>query len=268
MEIGGGDMWREAAATWCGRAGAADAPATAGAVRPDGDDAAALEGGAQAADGTPAGGRGEEEGGAAEMAAGRVCERAEGGDSDARAANPSQAHRKRSLETFQPLRGMLQGSSSNRGGVSSADTGRVRVVRLANVAAGEEDGRRVKRARRGAGRARMVRWGDGRWLVAEEEGEEEEDDAGAADSDGDRGNRNEAEGEGEGDRGDTDDGATVDSGEEEDRRRGVWECEADIVEAAEARRGYSVAAAWDEGAMIQMMARVRNPTMRWRYGDG
>ena len=109
----------------------------------------------------------------------------------------------------------------------------------------------------------MVRWGDGRWLVAEEE-----DDAGAADSDGDRGNRNEAEGEGEGDRGDTDDGATVDSGEEEDRRRGVWECEADIVEAAEARRGYSVAAAWDEGAMIQMMARMRNPTMRWRYGDG
>ena len=193
-----------------------------------------------------------------------MCEHAEGGGSDVRAANPSQTCRKRSLETFQTLRGMLQGRNSNSNrGARGAGTGRVRVVRLANVAAEEEDGRRAKRARRGAGGVRTVRWGDGRWLVTEEE-----DDDGATDSDSDRGNRNEAEGAEEGVRGDTDDGATVDSGEGEDRRRSVWECEADIVEAAEARRGYSVAAAWDEGAMIQMMARMRNPTMRWRYGDG
>ena len=33
------------------------------------------------------------------------------------------------------------------------------------------------------------------------------------------------------------------------------------------RRGYTIAAAWDEGAMIQAMARMDNPTLRWRYGD-
>ena len=60
----------------------------------------------------------------------------------------------------------------------------------------------------------------------------------------------------------------MDSDEREERRRGVWECEADIMERAEARRGYTVAAAWDEGAMIQLMARMRNPTLQWRYGDG
>ena len=137
------------------------------------------------------------------------------------------------------------------------------MVSLARVAAEDEDRRCVKRARRGAGSARRVRWEDGRWLVVEEEG-----DTGEAGSDGDRRDRNEEGGEGQADRGDTDDGATIDGGEGEDRRRGVWECEAGIVEAAEARRGYSVAAAWDEGAMIQMMARTRNPTMQWRYGDG
>ena len=108
-----------------------------------------------------------------------------------------------------------------------------------------------------------MRWEAGRWLV-----EEVEDGAGEVGSDGDRGDRNEEGGDGQDDRGDTDDGATIDGGEGEDRRRGVWECEADIVEAAEARRGYSVAAAWDEGAMIQIMARMRNPTLQWRYGDG
>ena len=25
--------------------------------------------------------------------------------------------------------------------------------------------------------------------------------------------------------------------------------------------------AWDEGAMIQAMSRMDNPTLRWRYGD-
>ena len=33
------------------------------------------------------------------------------------------------------------------------------------------------------------------------------------------------------------------------------------------RRGYTAGAAWDEGAMIQAMARMDNPTLRWRYGD-
>ena len=36
----------------------------------------------------------------------------------------------------------------------------------------------------------------------------------------------------------------------------------------ESRRGYTVGAAWDEGNMIQAMARLKNPTIAWRYGDG
>ena len=36
----------------------------------------------------------------------------------------------------------------------------------------------------------------------------------------------------------------------------------------ESRRGYTVGAAWDEGNMIQAMARLKNPTITWRYGDG
>ena len=62
--------------------------------------------------------------------------------------------------------------------------------------------------------------------------------------------------------------AEVDSLEDEERRRGVWEVEAMAVEYTEARRGYTLAAAWDEGAMIQAMARMDNPTLRWRYGGG
>ena len=27
-------------------------------------------------------------------------------------------------------------------------------------------------------------------------------------------------------------------------------------------------AAWDEGNMIQAMARMKNPTIAWRFGDG
>ena len=64
------------------------------------------------------------------------------------------------------------------------------------------------------------------------------------------------------------DGATVDSVEDEMRRRGAWELEAAAVEAMAARRGYTTRAAWDEGAMIQAMARMDNPTLRWRYGGG
>ena len=33
------------------------------------------------------------------------------------------------------------------------------------------------------------------------------------------------------------------------------------------RRGYTIPAAWDEGTLIQAMARLDDPTLRWRYGD-
>ena len=98
--------------------------------------------------------------------------------------------------------------------------------------------------------------------------EDVEEDAGEEGSDGDRRDGDGGRRDGHSGGGDTDDGATVDSDEREERRRGVWECEADIMERAEARRGYTVAAAWDEGAMIQLMARMSNPTLQWRYGDG
>ena len=54
------------------------------------------------------------------------------------------------------------------------------------------------------------------------------------------------------------------------RRRGARECEEALMglEAAEARRGYARVAAWDEGNLIQAMARLKNPTIAWRYGDG
>ena len=145
----------------------------------------------------------------------------------------------------------------------NAGTGRAQVVRLAEVAAEEESERCAKRARGEGGRARAVRWEGGRWLV-----EDVEEDAGGEGPDGDRRDGNGDWRDGHSGGGDTDDGATVDSGEREERRRGVWECEADIMERAEARRGYTVAAAWDEGAMIQLMTRMRNPTLQWRYGDG
>ena len=40
------------------------------------------------------------------------------------------------------------------------------------------------------------------------------------------------------------------------------------VAVAESRRGYAIGAAWDEGNMIQAMARLKNPAIAWRYGDG
>ena len=69
------------------------------------------------------------------------------------------------------------------------------------------------------------------------------------------------------DRSDTDRG-TVDDEEGDMRRRGARECEEALMEAAEARRGYTRVAAWDEGNLIQAMARLKNPTIAWRYGDG
>ena len=61
---------------------------------------------------------------------------------------------------------------------------------------------------------------------------------------------------------------TVDDEEGEMRRRGARECEEALMEATEARRGYARVAAWDEGNLIQAMARLKNPTIAWRYGDG
>ena len=58
------------------------------------------------------------------------------------------------------------------------------------------------------------------------------------------------------------------SGEEEDRQRVVRKHDERRVEVAESRRGYVRGAVWDEGNMIQAMARLKNPTIAWRYGDG
>ena len=59
---------------------------------------------------------------------------------------------------------------------------------------------------------------------------------------------------------------TVDDEEGDMRRRGARECEEALMEATEARRGYARVAAWDEGNLIQAMARLKNPTIAWRYG--
>jgi len=37
------------------------------------------------------------------------------------------------------------------------------------------------------------------------------------------------------------------------------------MEATEATRIYARVAAWDEGNLIQAMARLKNPTIAWRY---
>ena len=58
------------------------------------------------------------------------------------------------------------------------------------------------------------------------------------------------------------------SGETEERIRVIKRCEEKAMEVAESRRGYVYGAAWDEGNMIQAMARLKNPTIAWRYGDG
>ena len=46
------------------------------------------------------------------------------------------------------------------------------------------------------------------------------------------------------------------------------ECEDAMMEDTATRRGYAPTAAWDEGNMIQAMARMNNPTIAWRFGDG
>ena len=61
---------------------------------------------------------------------------------------------------------------------------------------------------------------------------------------------------------------SADSGENEVRRRNMRECEDAMMEDTASRRGYAPTAAWDEGNMIQAMARMKNPTIAWRFGDG
>ena len=58
------------------------------------------------------------------------------------------------------------------------------------------------------------------------------------------------------------------SGDEEGRWQVIRQYEESRVVATESRRGYTAGAAWDEGNMIQAMARLKNPTIAWRFGDG
>ena len=58
------------------------------------------------------------------------------------------------------------------------------------------------------------------------------------------------------------------SEDEEGRQQVVRQYETRRQVVTESRRGYAVGAAWDEGNMIQAMARLKNPTITWRYGDG
>ena len=53
-----------------------------------------------------------------------------------------------------------------------------------------------------------------------------------------------------------------------ERGRVIRWCEEMEAGKTERRRGYVCGAAWDEGNMIQAMARLKNPTIAWRYGDG
>ena len=58
------------------------------------------------------------------------------------------------------------------------------------------------------------------------------------------------------------------SGDEEGRWQVIRQYEERRVVVKESRRGYTAGAAWDEGNMIQAMARLKNPTIAWRFGDG
>ena len=76
-------------------------------------------------------------------------------------------------------------------------------------------------------------------------------------------------GEGVLDKWDSSDGAESGlSGEEIDRQQVVRRQDEKRVAIMESRRGYAIGAAWDEGNMIQAMARLKNPAIAWRYGDG
>ena len=131
-----------------------------------------------------------------------------------------------------------------KGELVGRGTGRIHVVRLADVVAGV---RRTSKRRRG-GRIDIGAVGVNAEKSCFPKGEEKQ----GPETDSDR---------------DTD-AATADSGENEVRRRNMRECEDAMMEDTASRRGYAPTAAWDEGNMIQAMARMNNPTIAWRFGDG
>ena len=108
-------------------------------------------------------------------------------------------------------------------------------------------------------RGKRVQWVGGRWRIEEIRSERREGGHGSADSREERGS--------EVGRSNTDE-AGIDSAEESERLRRVWELEAAAVESTAARRGYTnTGSMGDEGTLIQAMARLDDPTLRWRYGD-
>ena len=64
------------------------------------------------------------------------------------------------------------------------------------------------------------------------------------------------------------DAATAASGENEVRRKNMRACDRAMMEDTASRREYAPTVAWDEGNMIQAMARMKSPTIAWRFGDG
>ena len=183
------------------------------------------------------------------------------------------------VETVQHVsRGQKRGRLETGGGIESGEEqgARAAVIR-ARVHAGADGVQGVRTVRLaavttelqcmgeyvavdGLGRHKQVRWVSGRWSVEEVymgQGEGRDGNGGG------QGGEHSVIVSWE-----SADEATIDSEEDELRRRGAWELEAAAVESTAARRGYTTSAAWDEGAMIQAMARMDNPTLRWRYGVG
>ena len=151
--------------------------------------------------------------------------------------------REEGAETREEDRG--QGKGIERVRARTGRAGVKKVVKLAEVV--DELRGRPGSVCDGVTRGKSVQWVGGRWHIEDEGGE--------------RWTSGVSGGAGT-------DGVTVDSVEDEERRRGVWVLEAAIAETTALRRGYTRPAAWDEGAMIQAMARMDNPTLRWRYGGG
>ena len=149
--------------------------------------------------------------------------------------------REEGAATREEDRGQGKGIGTVRARIGRA--GVKKVVKLAEVV--DELRGRQGSVCDGVTRGKSVQWVGGRWHIEDEGGE--------------RWNSGVSGGAGT-------DGVTVDSAEDEERRRGVWVLEAAIAETTALRRGYTRPAAWDEGAMIQAMARMDNPTLRWRYG--
>ena len=150
--------------------------------------------------------------------------------------------REEGAATREEDRGQGKGIGTVRARIGRA--GMKKVVKLAEVV--DELRGRSGSVCDGVTRGKSVQWVGGRWHIEDEGGE--------------RGSNGGSEGA-------STDGVTIDSAEEEERRQGVWVLEAVIAETTALRRGYTMSAAWDEGAMIQAMSRMDNPTLRWRYGD-